>query len=139
MPNRTKFAEDYSLYCVQKWLKLMILLKIKSFLHNSLAMLNDGINIKYVYQKRLFKPHIYFFPNSDIDFSHHQVIFCTCPPNWNDVLRIGQRVRPIFLHLGRVSGSGDMCRQIKHGRFFEKMSFSQPRGGPEKVWGHIFM
>ena len=63
----------------------------------------------------------------------------TCPPNRNDVLRIGQRVRPIFFHSGHVSGSGDMCHQIKHVRFFEKMSFSQLRGSPEKVGGHIFM
>ena len=40
---------------------------------------------------------------------------------------------------GHDSGSGDMCHQIKHVRFFEKMSFSQPWGPPEKVEGHIFM
>ena len=63
----------------------------------------------------------------------------TCPLNRNDVLRIAPRVRPIFFHSGHVIGSGDMCHQIKHVRFFEKMSFSQLRGSPEKVGGHIFM
>ena len=63
----------------------------------------------------------------------------TCPLNRNYVLRIAPRVRPIFFHSGHVSGSGDMCHQIKHVRFFVKMSFSQPRGAPEKVGGHIFM
>ena len=37
----------------------------------------------------------------------------TCPPNRNDVFRIGQRVRPIFLNSGHLIGSGDMCPQIK--------------------------
>ena len=45
LPNLAKFAADYSLNCVQREIKLMILLKIKSFLHNSLAMLKDGSNI----------------------------------------------------------------------------------------------
>ena len=40
---------------------------------------------------------------------------------------------------GGIRDSGNMCLQIKHVRFFEKMSFSQPRGPPEKVGGHIFM
>ena len=44
LPNPTKFVEDYSLNCVQREIKLMILLRIKSFLHNSLAMLKDGLN-----------------------------------------------------------------------------------------------
>ena len=37
----------------------------------------------------------------------------TCPLNQNDVFRIGQRVRPIFLNSGHLIGSGDMCPQIK--------------------------
>lgn len=44
LPNPAKFAEDYSPNCVQREIKLMILLRIKSFLHNSLAMLKDGLN-----------------------------------------------------------------------------------------------
>ena len=46
LPNLAKFAGDYSLNCAQREIKLMILLKIKSFLHNSLAMLKDGLNIR---------------------------------------------------------------------------------------------
>ena len=37
----------------------------------------------------------------------------TCPPNRNDVFRIGQRVRPLFLNSVHLIGSGDMCPQIK--------------------------
>ena len=63
----------------------------------------------------------------------------TCPLNRNDVLRIAPKVRPIFFHSGHVIGSGDMCHQIEHVRFFEKMSFSQHRRSPEKVGVHIFI
>ena len=40
---------------------------------------------------------------------------------------------------GGIRDSGNMCLQIKHVRFFEKRSFSQSRGPPKKVGGHIFM
>ena len=36
-----------------------------------------------------------------------------CPPNRNDVFRIGQRVRLIFFNSGHPIGSGYMCPQIK--------------------------
>ena len=38
-----------------------------------------------------------------------QTFTATCPPNRNDVFRIGQRLRPIFLNSGHLIGSGDMC------------------------------
>ena len=37
-----------------------------------------------------------------------------------------------------IRDSENMFCQIKHVRFFEKMSFSQPRGASEKVGGHIY-
>ena len=49
----------------------------------------------------------YGYSGSEVGMVH------TCVPNQNDVLRIGQRVRPIFMHSGHLIGSGDMCRQIK--------------------------
>ena len=63
--------------------------------------------------------------------------FFTYPPNQNDVLWIAPRARPIFFYWGDVTGSGDMCHQIKHVQFFEKMSFSQPWGA-RKSWGINF-
>ena len=62
----------------------------------------------------------------------------TCSQKRFLILGICPGPRPWFLLLPLCTGSGIMFSQTKHGRFFEKMSFSQPRGPPEKVGGHIF-
>ena len=58
----------------------------------------------------------------------------TCPLNRNDVFRIGQRVRPIFLKSGHLIGSEDMCPQIKSIYFLvllEKNGSKRPKNGPK--------
>ena len=63
----------------------------------------------------------------------------TCSQKRFLILGIGPGPRPWFLLPPICTYAGIMFGQIDHGRFFEKMSFSQPRGPPEKVGGHIFM
>ena len=69
---------------------------------------------------------------------HFQWLY-TCSQKRFSILGICPGTRPWFLLLPKCTDSGSMFSQTKHGRFFEKMSFSQPRGPPEKVGGHIFM
>ena len=47
----------------------------------------------------------------------------TCPPNSNDVFRIGRSVGILFFHSGQPIGSVDMCLQIKHVQFLEFLDF----------------
>ena len=74
---------------------------------------------------------IYFYK---IDYSG-----VTCSQKHFLILGICPGPRPLFFVLPICTDSGIMFSQTKHGRFFEKMSFSQPKGPPEKVGGHIFM
>ena len=57
----------------------------------------------------------------------------TCPLNQNDVFRIGQRVRPLFLNSGHLIGSGDMCPQINPFTFWY---FWQQNGSKWAKNGH---
>ena len=63
----------------------------------------------------------------------------TCSQKRFLILGIGPGPRPWFLLPPICTYAGIMFGQIDHGRFFEKMSFSQPRGPSDKVGGHIFM
>ena len=64
--------------------------------------------------------------------------FLTCSQKRFLILGIGPGPRPWFLLPPICTYAGIMFGQIDHGRFFEKMSFSQPRGPSEKL-GDIFL
>ena len=131
--------------CVKKWSSGTSSLRSNSTNH---AQLGSEQKLNRVKSKLAFAKFNYIYqelseskqkgPRRFISKQLANIRF-TCLLNRNVVLQIAPRVRPIFFHSGHVIGSGDMCHQIKHVRFFEKMSFSQLRGSPEKVGGHIFM
>ena len=58
-----------------------------------------------------------------LDLARWMVWLATCPPNVNDVFRIGRSEGIIFFHSGQPIGSVDMCLQIEHVRFFDFLDF----------------
>ena len=70
------------------------------------------------------QPSLWFVNSCDDD---------TCSQKRFSILGICPGPRPWFLLLPICTYAGIVFSQIDHGRFFEKMSFSQPRGPPEKV------